>query len=292
MKKILVTGSTSFIGNVFIELAINAGHTIYGLDQTGPEKPPYTFIKADIREHQLAQILPPDLDAVVHLAAISRDQDCQKNLLNCFDVNVTGSLNLLQAINPHCQFIFASSEWVYDSCTLDHIKTEQSAINAMNLKSPYALSKYCTEVALYQQFSHSNRNTTVLRFGIVYGPRANNWAAVESLFHAVATQATVEVGSLQTARCFVHVRDIARGILAALDLPGFEIINLAAPRLFKLKEIIETSQTILQRFPPIQETNPTGFNVRYISNEKANQMLGWQPQIDLMEGLTTLKSIL
>ena len=126
-----------------------------------------------------------------------------------------GTLNLMDAAHSRGvrQFIFASTEWVYDSFSEDEIKTEDSVIDIGKLDSEYALSKLVSEQNLRQRFAYGFCDTTILRFGIIYGPRFKNWSAVESLFHAVGTEQEVRIGSRQTGRCFIHVEDIAAGIL-------------------------------------------------------------------------------
>jgi len=127
-----------------------------------------------------------------------------------------------------------------------------------------------------------------LRFGIIYGQRLDGWSAVESLFYAVKSKDEVRVGSLKTGRCFIHVSDIASGIIKSIGLTGFNIINLAGNRLITLGEMIETSQKILRKNPKIIETDSTNASIRNISNEKAKELLNWRPEIDLTAGLNKL----
>ena len=290
MAKLLITGSESFIGKVLIRQAQAAGHTIWGLDLVDTPATGYSYIQADLRDPQLAQHIPPELDAVIHLAAISRDRDCQNQPLACFDVNVTATLALFAATGQ-VQFIFASTEWVYDRCVSTAAKSEQSPIEILELNSLYAISKLSAEAAL-RCLAAEQRALTILRFGIVYGPRADNWSAVESLYHTVATQDRVEVGALATSRCFVHVEDIARGILLSLGTPGTTVFNLAAQQLISLQEIIETSARQHHKAIQIDERDPSSANVRLLESQQAAKQLGWTPQISLADGIASLHTII
>lgn len=246
--------------------------------------------KADIRDPDIADLIPEGLDAIVHLAAMSRDQDCKDKAYECFDTNVMGTLNLINAAQKRKvkQFIFASTEWVYGPCKEDEIKDEDSSIDITKVTSEYALSKLVGEANLRQKYARGFCPVMILRFGIIYGPREKNWSAVESLFHAVRTKDEVRVGSLRTGRCFIHIEDIVSGIICSLGAGGFNIINLQGDRFISLGEIIETSGKILGRSPKVVETAASDFDIRNVSNKKAAEMLGWKPRFGLEEGLRSL----
>jgi len=152
----------------------------------------------------------------------------------------------------------------------------------------YAISKFISEANLRIQYKNGFCDTTILRFGIIYGPRKTNWSAVESIMSQVKNQSEITVGSLKTGRRFVHVTDIAGGIIKAIGLKGFEIINLSGDRLVTLGEIIEKSKKIFGKEVKIIETNPQVVSIRNPSNEKARKVLGWKPEITLGEGLKSL----
>jgi nucleoside-diphosphate-sugar epimerase len=98
----------------------------------------------------------------------------------------------------------------------------------------------------------------------------------------------IEVGSLDTARRFIHVDDIAAGILAAIGRTGFEIFNLTGNSLISLADVIGESVRLHGRSPVIAERTPNQISVRNIDNAKARRELGWQPRIDLRHGLESL----
>lgn len=244
----------------------------------------------DIRKADIASFIPEDLDAIVHLAALSRDPDCKNRAYECFDINVMATLNLINAAEKRNvkQFIFASSEWVYDNCSEKEIKIEESVINIANHKSEYALSKLVSETNLRQKYQYGFCPIAILRFGIIYGPRTANFSAVESLFNAVKNENEVTVGSLKTGRHFIHISDIVSGIIKSIGLEGFNIINLEGDKLITLGDVIETSKKVLGKNPKVIEKDSSNFNIRRISNEKAKKILNWKPEIGLEKGLKTL----
>ena len=286
--KIFITGSEGFIGRELMSQCEKQGIEAIGLDSIKSPKP--NCYQADLRSKDIVGLIPERADAVIHLAALSRDDDCRDKAYECFDINVMGTLNLIEAAAKKRakQFIFASSEWVYDNCSKDEIKNEESFINIANHKSEYALSKLVSEANLRQKFQHGFCPTTILRFGIIYGQRKDGWSAVESLFNAVNSRDEVTVGSLKTGRCFIHVSDIASGIIKSIGLDGFNIVNLEGDVLITLEDIIETASRLLSKNPKIIERDPANVSIRNISNEKAKKMLRWKPEIDLERGLKSL----
>jgi UDP-glucose 4-epimerase len=289
-KKIVITGSESFIGKTLISQLQTMDYDIIGFDSLKPNNSTYEFHQIDIRNPEIEKLIPHDTDILIHLAALSRDPDCRDNALECFDVNVMGTLNLIKAakINNVKQFIFASSEWVYDKFENLEEKNEDADINIANHSSEYALSKLVTESNLRQQYSNGFCNVTILRFGIIYGPRKSNWSAVESIFSQIKNQDKVKVGSLKTGRRFVHVSDIAKGITNSFGLEGFHIINLTGNSIITLKELIDVAQKILNKKIEVLESNPNQISVRNPSNLKAKKTIQWEPKTDLKTGLESL----
>ena len=289
---LFITGSNSFIGQELIRQCDEKGITITGIDVAPGTRSDCTV--ADICDADIGKHIPENVDAIIHLAGLTRDPDCKNQAKKCFQANVMGTLNLIDAAQEReaSQFIFASSEWVYDSFEPNVAKTERSAVDASKLTSEYAFSKYVSEVNLRQKFQHGFMPVAILRFGIVYGPRKSNWSAVEALFNTVATSESVSVGALATSRRFIHVSDIAAGILAAVGLPGFEVINLQGANQVSLGDVIAESQSVLGRNIPVSESNPAAPSIRLIDNSKAASVLSWSPQIPLAEGLRSVGTVL
>lgn len=285
---VVITGVKGFVGREVYLQCKEGGIVTIGIDTI--ESDEENYYKTDVNAPDIADIIPESTDAIIHLAALSRDKDCANNARECFRVNVQGTLNLMDAAEKRKvkNFIFASTEWVYDRFGINEIKDEESSIDVMNLKSEYALSKLVSEVNLRQKYQHGFCNTTILRFGIIYGPRPSNWSAVEAIFNDARTKDTVSVGSLKTGRCFIHVDDIAAGILKAVDLKGFNLINLQGGEFITLGNIVETSQKLLNRDVLVVEAAPDSFNTRNVSNMKAKALLKWEPRFNLEKGLMSL----
>jgi len=292
MSHIIVTGSESFIGKNLIKILKKENKQVVGIDKI--KKTNNTDIELDICSDQLLNINLKNIDKIIHLAALSRDADCKNNSKKCFETNVLGTLNIIELcekINAK-QLIFASTEWVYDNFSKNTYKTEDDTININNINSEYALSKLVSEHNLRQKCLNGFCNTTVLRFGIVYGPRLNCLSAVESIFHNIKNNNKIEVGSLRTARSFINVTDLCYGIISSFVSNNFEIINLQGNKLISLKEIIDVSSKILNKKISVIETSPNDSSIRLVSNEKAKKILNWEAKISLEKGLNELKEFL
>ncbi len=286
----VVTGSASFVGRELLRVARARGVPATGWDLVSG---PTTDRVIDVGSREVDAHLPEAADVVVHLAAISRDPDCALDPEHAFRTNVDATLNLIRAskLRNVRHFVFASTEWVYGPAATKQVQTEESPIDITTLSSEYPLTKIVAERCLAAAADRGFCPVTVLRFGIIYGPREAHFSAVEQMFFNVRDQGNVSVrGSLQTGRHFVHVTDIADGILMAAGKvpPKMEIYNLGGPALIRLADVVRESGKLLGKEATTSEGDPSAVSVRHVSSEKARTKLGWTPKISLAEGLATL----
>lgn len=289
---VFVTGAGSFIGKAFLHWCDSNAVQVTGVDLVPLDRED-CFV-GDIRQDSIADLIPENVDAIVHLAALSRDPDCKGKAFECFDSNVMATLRLLAVAERKNakQFIFSSSEWVYSHYPNGEDVTEETAIDITKHTSEYALSKLVTEANLRQRFAQSQLPMTILRFGIVYGPRTGNWCAVESLLNQVRSKESITVGSAKTARSFIHVDDIARAIGLSIGQSSFSILNIQGSRLISLEEVINTSAKIFNRSVSIVETDPHNPSIRTVSGEKAKRELHFEANIDFAQGLQSVVDFL
>jgi len=289
---IVITGSESFVGRELIKQLLEQKKEIIGIDLLNEKSQNYEYIKMDICSNNITDFIPNNAEAIIHLAALSTDPLCKGKPYECFDINVMGTLNLMNAVMKKNvkQFIFASSEWVYNGFIGNEEKDEESIIDITKVSSEYALSKIVSETNLRQQYEFGFCDATILRFGIIYGHKDGNGSAVESIARKVKNCEKITTASLKTGRRFVHVTDIARGIISSLGLKNFNIINLSGDKVNTLEEIIEVSQRIFQKKIEVIETDSEYPDIRNPSNKKAAEILNWRPEISLEEGLKSIFS--
>jgi len=279
--KIFITGSESFIGGFLWDRLSLAGHELSGIDTAPPSRE--GAVQMDLRDPQLATCIPEGA-VVIHLAAVSTDPLCKADPLAGFDVNISGTINLAKAAAAKgaVQFIFASTEWVYGDVSNSAVQTESQAIDVGAIQGSYAVSKLGGENILRLS---GLQNVTVLRFGIVYGPRRKNWSAVESLLDKVLNGVPVTVGSGLTSRRFIFVTDLCGGIQSALGRTGYEGFNVTGDSNVTLGEVVQTAARVFGKSPEYSETAPETPSVRNPPNDKAKAALNWKPVVALEEGL-------
>lgn len=234
-RSIVLTGGAGFIGSHLASAFLAAGHTVAVIDDLSSGKkqnvPEGAHLEVcDIRSEQAARFVAErGARVLVHLAA---QMDVRKSVEDpAFDadVNVRGSLNLLEAARRSCyrQVLFAS--------TGGAIYGEQDAFPASEDHptrplSPYGVAKLAVERYLFYYHATYGLDATCLRFANVYGERQSpkGEAGVVAIFldRLLKGEApTIHGDGLQT-RDYVHVSDVVKANLAALGRPGFHIYNV------------------------------------------------------------------
>lgn len=278
-EPVVVTGSNGFIGARLMQRLTDLGVDVIGIDAASANGSD----AVDICNPAVADLIPASA-RVVHLAALSTSGSCKADPAQAAAVNIGGTLNLAQAARDKGskQFVFASTEWVYGSSSSEEPAFEDVPIDMTAMVDNYAITKLAAEGLL--KTSGLVEDLMILRFGIVYGPRSENWSAAESLLNATA-KGRVEVGSLSTARRFIFVDDIVDGIMSSLGYRGQAVLNIAGSRLATLGDVITESSKILGREVEVHETNPSAVSVRNPDPSLAESVIGWRPEVDLNEGL-------
>jgi UDP-glucose 4-epimerase len=290
-KTILITGSESFVASVLIK-NLKKKYNIIGIDFLKKKKnTKYTNFNIDIRKPFLERLKNSKIDYIIHLAAISNDNDAKKNPINCFKTNVLGTLNMLDFANKKNvkNFVFASTQWVYDfSSKKNYIVNDKTIIDPFNIESEYGLSKLISEINIKQNFKKNKLNSTILRFGIIYGPRLKNLSAFEGIFFKLIKENKIDIGSAKTGRNFIHIEDICVAIEKSLKMRGLNTFNLEGDEYITLKKLISSSSRILKKKIEINENNPNDISKRKISNKVAKNKLRWNLKFNLEKGLINL----
>ena len=279
---IFLTGSEGFIGkNILLNKRIK-NYNITKVDIKKNSSSNY----CDIRDNNIGDLIKEN-SIILHLAAISNDKDSFKDEKKTNDININGLKNLinLAAKKKTKQFIFISTEWVYG----EHKKkifTETNKLLPTNLVSPYARSKLLGEKIILE--SKLRLPVTILRLGIVYGPRKNISSAVEKIVFDSKKKDTVIIGSKNTARRFIIINDVVDGIISSFNRNKNEIFNITGNQLITLENIIEACSIHFKKKINIIETNKNNPSVRNVLNFKAKKKLQWLIKYNLKEGIKYL----
>lgn len=308
MKQILVTGAAGFIGSHLADELLKRGHNVIGVDdfndfydpeikranlQQASQNSNFKNVEADIRDPNLFKglFLQSRPDVVVHLAARAGVRPSLQQPHLYYDVNVMGSLNLLEAMRMHHvkQFVFASSSSVYGNRIQGPFKETDTTDSQV---SPYGASKKALE-GLAATYAHLyGIQTTGLRFFTVYGPRNRPSMACSLFMEAIAKgDKLTQFGDGSTGRDYTYIDDIVEGIIKAIDNPfDYEIFNLGNSSPVLLSELIETIEQIVGqkahiKIAPLQ---PGDVMYTYADISKAQRLISWQPRTELKAGLTHL----
>jgi UDP-glucuronate 4-epimerase len=304
--KVLVTGAAGFIGSNLAERLRQRGDTVVGLDNFDP------FYPRTVKERNLAglrgdagfRLLEGDLrnpadvaaavrgaDAVVHLAALAGVRPSLLDPARFFDVNVMGTLRLLEACRTEGlrRIVFASSSSVYG---LDSQVPFRESDPCQTPVSPYAASKRAGELVAFTTHHLHGLDVAALRLFTVYGPRQRPDLAIHKFTRLIAAGQPIELfGDGSTSRDYTWVGDIVDGILAALDrpqsAPGFRVYNLGGSQTTSLRELVELIAAALGRAPAIEwKPEQPGDMKRTLADvSRAQAELGYAPKVPIAEGI-------
>ena len=225
---------------------------------------------------------------VVHLAARAGVRPSLEDPALYHRVNVIGSQHVLDAcrlFNPS-HLVFASSSSVYGGCT-DVPFDEDNPVSRPI--SPYAATKRMNEL-MGHVYSHIyGLNVTLLRFFTVYGPRQRPDMAIHAFTRLIDAENPVpRFGDGSTRRDYTYIDDCIDGVVQAIDRPfRYEIFNLGESRTTSLQELIELIARHVGKTPiiDVKPLQPGDVDITYANIEKARRMLGYNPKIDMDEGI-------
>jgi nucleoside-diphosphate-sugar epimerase len=231
--RVLITGHDGYIGSVLAPFLRDAGHVVAGLDTYlfescsfgyAPEEFPTQ--RVDVRDVGIEHLR--GFDAVVHLAAISNDPMGDLDPSLTYEINHVASVRLARLAKEAGveRFLFASSCSLYGAASPDEFLTEDAAFNPV---TPYGESKVLVERDV-AGLSDDGFSPTVLRNATVYGysPRLRLDLVVNDLVASAFVSGDILIKSDGTPwRPLVHVEDVARAVLAALEAPREAIHNQA-----------------------------------------------------------------
>ena len=304
MKSALVTGGAGFIGSHLVDRLVAEGYRVKVIDDLSNgqlaniashvEAGDVEFLKGDIRDSTLVKEAVRGVNVVAHLAALTSVPFSMKNPDLVYDVNVSGSLNLIFAAMAQGvdRFVFSSSCAVFGDTTI--LPVDESA--EFKPISPYAESKLAIERCLRGLNSRGALDSVILRFFNVYGPRQglSEYSGVITKFfdRCRSRQPLLIFGDGSQTRDFVNVADIVEGFYSALTISGVqgEVFNLGTG---KPTSVIELANAVLDltgadggvRYEPARLGE---IKESYADILKAKRLLKFQPKVALKEGLAAL----
>lgn len=297
--KIVVTGGSGFLGTHMIRALQIAGHQVKNIDIKPSRDQNVETVIADILDLQKMKEELSGADAVFHFAGLIEAGESVKNPQKFVDVNISGTVSILEAMRENNVkiILFSSSAAVYGEPV--HIPiTEDDRTIPIN---PYGMTKLAMEGLISSYVKSHGFTGVALRYFNLYGPEEHHQPeshAMPRFIKQIYENAEVTVyGSGEHQRDYIHVRDIVDAHMKALEYAvknpvGYYYFNLSTEKPSTVLEIAKGVEKALQnsgiqRVAKIAHLpeRPGDPLVLYASAKKAQEVLGWQAQVSLEEGI-------
>lgn len=302
---VLVTGADGFIGSHLVERLVAEGARVRAFCMYNPQgslgwldRAPADVRSAldvrlgDIRDAGFVAEACRGVEIVLHLAALIAIPYSYVAPESFVSTNVTGTLNVLEAVRRHgvARLIHTSTSEVYG--TPDRLPIRED--HPLRAQSPYAATKVAADQLALSYHRSFGVPVTVLRPFNTYGPRQSARAVLPAILtQLIAGRTEVELGRTDTRRDLTFVADTVDGFIRASvrpDLDG-ETIQLGTGRAVSIQEIFDlavqatgTAATI--KVDP-RRLRPDSSEVLVLqsSPDRARELLGWEPNVSLEEGI-------
>jgi UDP-glucuronate 4-epimerase len=305
---VLITGAAGLIGSHLCQVRLAQGHHVVGIDNFNDYYSPkqkranvadfvdherFTLCEIDIRDtgavNEIFETHKPR--AVAHLAAMANVRYSIGRTPLYTDVNINGSVNLLEAAHKTSTqtFTFASTSSIYGKTDqLPFVETDP----CNRPLSAYPASKKAVELLGYTYHNLHGMNFTALRFFSVYGPRARPDMMPFMVTDRVARGDTItlfDAGDMK--RDWTYVDDIVQGVSSAMDTPlGYEVINIGRGEPVLMKDFVTIVEELVGKkaileTPPAPASEP---KITFANIDKARKLLGYAPKTAIADGLANL----
>jgi len=296
--RIIVTGGAGFIGSHLCERLLSQGHQVICIDNffTGRRENIEHLIghrHFELLRHDVIEPILLEADQIYNLACPASPIHYQYNPVKTVKTNVMGTLNMLGlAKRVRARILQASTSEVYGDPSI-HPQTEDywGNVNPIGIRSCYDEGKRVAETLMMDYHRQNDVDIRIARIFNTYGPRMlENDGRVVSNFivQALRGEELTIYGSGQQTRSFCYVDDLVEGLIRLMNVAEWhEPVNLGNPCEFTIKELAEEVAKICRlplaiRHLPLPQDDP---RQRQPNIQRAQELLGWQPTVQLREGL-------
>ncbi len=272
-KKVLITGSSGFLGESVSREISEAGYQVK----------PFDICRGnDIMNFNQVLNAMKDCDICIHLAAVSDLYEADAEPKQCYEVNVNGTHNIaLACLKTNTRLIYASTCCAYGNNDVE-VSDESSPVAPTEL---YAQTKLQGEKVIAEVGCEYN----ILRLATFYGPKMRSSLATSVFLKRMLMEKPIEIhGDGSQTRCYTHVDDIASGIRIVLESTNApKIINVSDEIPYSVNQLIDVMSKITGIKPVTKHvTDRAGQIKSSVISCNTLKKLGWQPKWDLISGLT------
>jgi dTDP-glucose 4,6-dehydratase len=297
--RVVITGVAGFIGSHLAEALLARGHAVVGIDNllTGDMKniahlvnQDFLFIKHDVTNYIYVD---GPVDYVLHWASPASPIDYLEFPIPTLKVGALGTHKALGLAKAKgATFMLASTSEVYGD-PLEHPQTESywGNVNPIGPRGVYDEAKRFAEAITYAYHRYHGLDVKIVRIFNTYGPRmrVNDGRAVPTFIaQALRGEEITVFGSGSQTRSFCYISDLVDGLLRLMESDINDPVNIGNPREMTIEEIASTivrmtgsSSRIVYR--PLPTDDP---KVRKPDITRARTLLGWEPKVELADGLT------
>ena len=287
---VLVTGASGFIGRHVVAQLQREGHRVSAVDRAAHPDPAVSTVVGDLLDAEVRErAVVPGVDAVVHLAAITSVLGSIEQPALVHATNVETTAGLLELARQHGvgAFVLASTNAVVGDVGTGTI-TEALPLAPL---TPYGATKAAAEMLLHGYAGSFALRAPMLRLTNVYGPgMGHKDSFVPRLLRAAAKQEGVEVyGDGEQRRDLVHVSDVARAFVAAVERWPSGPVIVGSGRSHSVNDLVQAARDVTGRAIPTQHVpaKPGEMPAVEVDLSRA-RALGYLPTTGLTEGLATV----
>jgi dTDP-glucose 4,6-dehydratase len=298
MTTCLVTGGAGFLGSHLCDELLARGHRVICVDslETGSlaniehiREPAFTHLNVDIID---PYVIDEPIDFVYHLASPASPIDYLRLPLHTLKVGSYGTHNTLGLAKRHrARFLISSTSEVYgDPQEHPQRETYWGHVNPIGPRGVYDEAKRYAEALTMAYHRQQGVDTAIMRIFNTYGPRMrpNDGRAIPTFLRQALTNRPITVfGDGSQTRSFCYVEDLIRGMIGLAESGYHDPVNIGNPNEFTLLELAETIMELTSsRSEIVHEALPTDDpKVRRPDISLARDVLGWEPRVELREGL-------
>ena len=299
MLKVLVAGGAGFIGSHLIKGLLESDYFVYCIDNlsTGNLSNIKNYMNNDKFEFINHDITNPmshyDVDIIYNLACPASPIHYQMDPIKTMKTSVIGTYNIIElALLVNAKLIFTSTSEIYGD-PLEHPQKETywGNVNPIGIRSCYDEGKRCSETILSDYSKFQNLKVSIARIFNTYGPNMNsNDGRVVSNFivSALGDNDIIVNGNGMQTRSFCYVDDTVSALIKIINSDNFGPFNIGNPNEMTIKNLAEfiidlTNSKSNILFGDLPDDDPVK---RKPDISKAKKILGWEPTIDLMNGLS------
>jgi GDP-4-dehydro-6-deoxy-D-mannose reductase len=297
--RVLITGAFGFVGKHLLREMLAAGHevSVFDMAEAPPEFSGIKAVKGDIRDAAATDRAVADAapDACVHLSGIAFVPNGWVKIRNVFDVNLSGTINLLEAFRkrfPSARILSISSSEVYGHAPRDHALTEDDLLNPGN---PYAISKAAADLTVLSYAREHGIPAMTARPSNHTGPGQSPDFVVPSLARQIAAIAlrkappVITAGNLDSRRDFTDVRDVARAYRLLIEKGhGGMAYNIASGAPVAIRQLFDGLCDIAGVRPEIETDSArlrSADERPALDTARIRDNAGWRPDIPLSRTL-------